>query len=52
VGSILGERGYVQLSIGQTTKVCFDDEKRVISLPFEVRLDDFKVERIRRLAKL
>jgi len=45
MGAILGQRGYVQLGVGQATRVCYDDKKRAISLPFEVRLEDFRVER-------
>lgn len=44
-GTIWGKRGYVQLSAGQSTRVCFDDKRRTVSLPFEIHLDDFKVER-------
>ncbi len=45
IGAIWGERGYVQLAVGQAASVCYDDERRAIPLPFEIRLEDFKVER-------
>ena len=45
IGAIWGESGYVQLHVGRATGTCYDDKGRPITLPFEVRLDDFKVER-------
>jgi cytochrome c biogenesis factor len=49
VSTIWGKRGTVPLFIGETTGLCYDDERRPIRLPFEVRLDDFKVERYTRM---
>lgn len=45
ISSIWAQRGQSRLVIGQWSKVCYDDNGKPIELPFEVHLDDFKVER-------
>ncbi|MDP2896214.1 MAG: cytochrome c biogenesis protein ResB [bacterium] len=45
ISSIWAQRGFIPLPIGQSSKLCYDDKQRPIQLPFEVHLDDFKVER-------
>jgi cytochrome c biogenesis protein ResB len=45
ISSIWAQRGFLPLPIGQSSKVCYDDKNKPIQLPFEVHLDDFKVER-------
>ncbi len=46
-GAIWGERGFMQLYIGDSGQTCYMSDSEKMAIPFVVRLEDFKVERYR-----
>jgi len=45
LGAVWGERGLMQLYIGEQGNTCYVTENEKMTLPFVVHLEDFKVER-------